>query len=340
MSGFHFSPEKYHEYLAGITDKAFTFSESTELQDWKIKLSNKVSELLGGIPQGDKSPDINCIREWWNSLGLIKKIVIRSEPFSDMPVYVCLPENTSPPYTWMICLQGHTTGMHNSIAVSKKDEKIEETPPLDRDFAVQCMRNGIAAIAVEQRAFGERSESEPQDPISESCRQPALRSLLLGHTLMGERIYDVRQCINYLLYRKDVKKIGIMGNSGGGAVSMYAAALIKEIQFAVIGSYFCTFKDSIFNIRHCIDNYIPGIMKWADMSDILGLFAPKPVLITSGEKDGIFPVTGVKKAFKNLKRIYKFSGMANNCHLIIHKYGHRFLAEKAWPCILRIIDKA
>ena len=39
-----------------------------------------------------------------------------------MPAYVCLPKNAQPPYTFMICLQGHTTGMHVSIGVEREDE--------------------------------------------------------------------------------------------------------------------------------------------------------------------------------------------------------------------------
>ena len=56
------------------------------------------------------------------------------------------------------------------------------------------------------------------------------------------------------------------------------------------------------SMYHCACNYIPNIMKYADMSDIMGLFAPKPVVLVHGEKDHIFPIAGTKKSFKELKK--------------------------------------
>jgi len=44
------------------------------------------------------------------------------------PAYVCLPRGGRPPYAFMICVQGHSTGMHNSIAVSLVED---ETQPIE-----------------------------------------------------------------------------------------------------------------------------------------------------------------------------------------------------------------
>ena len=75
----------------------------------------------------------------------------------------------------MICLQGHTTGMHHSIAVDREDETKsikEKEAKKDNDFALGCMRRGVAALCVEQRAFGERTE-----PGRNSCYLPTMRAL-------------------------------------------------------------------------------------------------------------------------------------------------------------------
>ena len=51
-------------------------------------------------------------------LGSVEKVVVTSEAGARMPGYVCLPATAAPPYRWMICRQGHTSGMHQSLAVS------------------------------------------------------------------------------------------------------------------------------------------------------------------------------------------------------------------------------
>ncbi|OGV49565.1 MAG: hypothetical protein A2017_16410, partial [Lentisphaerae bacterium GWF2_44_16] len=271
----------------------------------------------------------------------VEKIVYASEPFSDVPAYICLPGNVKPPYSVAICLQGHSTGMHNSIGVDRDDEKKKIQVEGDRDFAIGCMKRGIAALCIEQRSFGLRRELKQKKISPHGCHDAVMHSLELGRTLLGERVYDVDRGIDYLSGRKDIdmKSICVMGNSGGGTVSVYAAALLPRISFAMPSCSFCTFRDSIMSIYHCSDNYVPGIMKYAEMADVMGLFAPKPLVIVCGKDDEIFPVNAVKKAFGDLKRIYKAAGAEKNCHLVIGEGGHRFYADDSWPFMLREMKK-
>jgi dienelactone hydrolase len=269
-------------------------------------------------------------------LGQIEKIVFTAEPFSDVPAYVCLPKDVSPPYTFMICVQGHSTGMHNSIAVQRDDETLPHTVAGDRDFALGCMRHGVAALCLEQRAFGERREQQQARVSPHGCHDATMQALLLGRTLIGERVYDVDRGLDYLVQRGDVDlaRIGVMGNSGGGTTALFAAALLPRLAFAMPSCYFCTFQDSIMSIYHCADNYIPGLLKVADMADVMGLFAPKPVVIVAGRKDPIFPLEGTRHAFAELQQIYRACGAEDRCHLVIGEGGHRFYAADAWPVLL------
>lgn len=98
-----------------------------------------------------------------HELGSIEKVAFTSEPFADVVAYVCLPQTAQPPYPFMICLQGHSTGMHNSIAVQRDDECKPHEVAGDRDFALTCMRHGIAALCIEQRSFGLRREQKQRN---------------------------------------------------------------------------------------------------------------------------------------------------------------------------------
>ena len=133
--------------------------------------------------------------------------------------------------------------------------------------------------------------------------------------------------------------LGVMGNSGGGTTSLYAAALLNRIRTAIISCGFCTYADSIMSISHCHCNYIPGILKYLEAGDVLGCAAPKPVLIIAGKDDDIFPITGVRKAFRQAKRIYSAVDAGANCRLAVGAGGHRFYADLAWPIILKMLRK-
>ncbi len=339
--GYDFSPLVLDKQVMEQTEQELAY-DGGEVRTWQRKLRRKLNQLLGMDKLPKKNPPLN-VRSLWKrkhplspslrrtegELGTIEKIVFTAEPGADVPGYVCIPKHATPPYQWMICVQGHSTGMHNSIGVKFGHETKRMKTEADRDFALGCMRRGVAALCLEQRAFGERSVTPPEP----NCHRPAMHALMLGRTLIGERVFDVDRGIDYLATRDDVvrKSLGIMGNSGGGTVSMFSAATLPRLKFAMPSCYFCTFRDSIMSVYHCMCNYVPGLYRVAEMADIMGLFAPKPVVLVAGKDDEIFPVAATRKSFRKLRRIYRAAGAADRCHLVVGDEGHRFYAEKAWP---------
>lgn len=309
---------------------------------WQRKLRRKLRALLGDMPTERCPLRVRSLWKRAHPLGHIEKVVFTSEPFADVPAYVCLPKDVKPPYTFVICLQGHSTGMHKSIAVMQNNEVKTEKVIGDRDFGIGCMRRGLAALCIEQRSFGERRE-QVQEKVSPhyGCLDAAMHALQLGRTLLGERLYDIDRGIDYLAERgdADMRTVGVMGNSGGGTLSLFSAALLPRIAFAMPSCYFCTFRDSIMSIYHCVDNYVPGLLKYAEMADVAGLIAPKPVVMVAGRTDPIFPIQATRRAFRDLKRIYTAAGAGDRCHLVVGKNGHRFYANDAWPLMLREIDQ-
>jgi dienelactone hydrolase len=267
-------------------------------------------------------------------LGTIEKVVFTSEPNADVPAYFSVPKAGSPPYPVMICLQGHSGGMYNDIAVSEDDETTPIDVPGDRDFTFFALRNGFAALAMEQRSFGERKE-RAQERAAQGCTDSAMHALMLGRTLAGERTYDVDRAIDFLETRPEVdpSRVGCMGNSGGGTITLYASAMLPRLAFAMPSCSFCTFRDSIMAIHHCPDNYLPGILRWADMGDIQGLFAPKPLVIVVGQEDTIFPIDGARQVYEQVERIYAAAGAPDKCRLVVGPEGHRFYGQQAYEAL-------
>ena len=265
--------------------------------------------------------------------------MFRSEPYADLPAFVCIPRGAEPPYTFFICVQGHSTGMHNSIAVERDDNARSMAVPPDRDFGLGCMKRASQRFASSSAPLGSGESRSRNRSARTAVTTRPLHALMLGRTLVGERVFDVDRGIDYLKSRgdADMRRIGVMGESGGGTTSLFAAALLPRIRYAMPSCYFCTFQDSIMSIYHCMDNYVPGLLKHAEMADVMGLFAPRPVVIVAGETDPIFPIAGTRRAFRHLKRIYAAAGAADRCHLVVGNGGHRFFAAEAWPVMLKEI---
>ena len=318
-----------------ITPK-FRYPPGEDAVAWARKSRKALRDLLGRSPAEKLDLDVRSLWAINCPAGRIEKIQFASETDSDVLGYVCLPRGVDPPYRFVICLQGHATGMHLSIGLDES-EMIPIDVAGDRDFAISCMARGMAALCIEQRAFGQRMENTFRESDG-WCFEASLHSLLLGRTMMGERVYDVERAVDYLATRSDVESIGVLGNSNGGAVSLYAAAVNEQISFAIPSSAVCGFKESLLTIRHCIDNYIPGIMHSFDIGDIAALIAPRPLVIVNGTQDTLFPIDGVISAHQIALQVYEAHDAKQNCELVVGRGGHRFYADQAWQRMLGILD--
>lgn len=333
----NYSPSQCHEQVMQHMPQALRF-RGGDVGAWQKRLRAKLRRCVGDMPGKQDALEQKTLWKRDHELGTIEKVVFTSEPGADVPAYVCLPANAKAPYTFFVCLLGHSSGIHETLGVDKETESSPIEIEGDHDFAIGCMKRGIAALCIEQRGFGEREEKVLK-LSGNRCHDPMWRAELLGRTLAGERLFDVDRAIDYLYTRKDVdrKRIGVLGISGGGMVAILAAALLRRVRFVMPIAHLCTYRDGLMFIHHCGCCYVPGIYKHAEMADVLGLFAPKPVVVVTGEKDLSKPVEAVRRAFGDLKEIYKAAGAEENCRLVVGPEGHRFYAKAAWDVMLEMI---
>lgn len=330
-----YSPRQAHRLRMGEIQGRLSFrGNGLDFTSWRTNLRRALKSKLGlPLSGGGEARRIWSRKE---ADGRIERWDMVVEKEAEMPAYLAVPHGLEGPIPFIICLQGHNTGMHVSLAMDREDECTRIEVAGDRDIARQCLANGVGALCIEQRSFGLR-----RDPWSEEhsqygmCSDTAMRALVLGRTLLGERIHDVSRVLAFLSERPecDSGRIGIMGNSAGGTVSLYSIALLDELAFAVPSSCFCLYSESWLRASFCPCGYVPGLAGLADLPDILGLAAPRPVAVIVGRKDRGFPPPAVEEAFERLKEIYVAAGHPDNCVLHFGDEGHRFYAEPAWRFI-------
>lgn len=321
------------------TVPSMVFDPSEEsLSSWQERAEKKLTELLG-LPYEKCDPLFSV--DYEKELSDCREISFsfQSEEGERVPAIMRLPKkpcSEKPPL--MICLQGHSTGMHNSFAIRKFDCDRPEDELGDRDFARQCIKRGIAAVAIDQRCFGERGGNPKPD-----CYTASMTALLSGRTILGGRVWDIMRLIDILEAEFDAvidkEKIYCMGNSGGGTTTLYATALEKRIKGAIPSCAFATFYGSIGTLHHCACNFVPSITKYFDMAELAGLIAPRPLVIVSGKEDGIFPIETAEHEFSRLSELYyKNSVSPENLIHIKGEQGHRFYALPAWEAFIKLTD--
>lgn len=328
-----FAPESCHEHLMKTIQPRLAFDPQRDFPAWRQAVDAKLRELVGVLPDR-VPPNLRQEYERENDLFRETRFVFSAEAYADVPCHLLVPQAGDAPFPVVVCLQGHSTGMHISLG-RPRYEGDEESIAGDRDFALQAVRQGYAALVIEQRCFGEREQDRPPPVVhaDDRCHHAAMTALLLGRTMIGERVWDVSRAIDVLgeFPEIDAGRIGCMGNSGGGTITYFAACLDERIGIAMPSCYVCTFRDSIGTIDHCGDNYIPGILQYFEMGDLAGLIAPRPLVVVAGRDDGIFPIGAVEETFETIRRIYRAAGAPDRCRLVIGEGGHRFYADLAWP---------
>lgn len=305
---------------------------------WKQSAREKLKELIGLDKFVKVSPELEIEYETKIEGATEIRFTFRSEEGYRVPCHLLLPDGVENPPV-MICLQGHSTGMHISLGRPKFNGDEEIIKGGDRDFCVRAIKEGYAAIALDQRNFGECGGTEN----GAGCEYSVHTSFLTGRTGVGERVWDIMRLIDVLeesfADKVDIGCISCMGNSGGGTSTAYVAALDDRIVLAMPSCAVCTYKDSIGAMPHCICNYVPSIAKYFDMGDLIAMSFPKYYVQVNGEKDEIFPLFGAKSVFEHGKSAYAEKGLEDRLYHVIGPEGHRFYADASWPVVHRMLGR-
>ena len=295
------------------------------------RTESAVDRRFGGFPEPATDLEPTTLEEHDEGDYIRRRIVFRSKPHLEVPTYVLIPKGVKPPYRAVIACHGHGYGSKAIVGLSFHGS-VRTEPEYQKNFAIELVKRGYLVAVPELLGFGDRRLKEMTDakPEENSCYRIAVQLLLMGKTIAGVRVFETLRTIDYLLSRGDVdeERIGLMGISGGGLVGSFATAIDDRIKVAVISGYVNTFKSSIMPIRHCVDNYVPGILKHAELPDLVALIAPRPLLIESGTEDHIFPISASKEAYAHIQNVYRLLDREERLDHDVFEGGHQSPAKK------------
>ncbi len=307
------------------------------LPQWQQKARAKLSELLGMDRFQKVDPDLQIEYERELDDAVELRFTFQSEEGYRVPCHLLLPRGVEKPPV-MICLQGHSTGMHISLGRPKFEGDEKMIAGGDRDFCLRAVKEGYAAVAMEQRGMGECGGNE----TGPKCQETSMTALLMGRTTIGERVWDLSRLVDVLecsfADRVDTTKLCCMGNSGGGTTTSYAAALEDRFVLVMPSSALCAYTASIGAYRHCVCNFVPHIAEYFDMSDLIAMAWPKYYVHVHGLTDWSFQIDGARQVNQMGKKAYASMGEGDRVEFVEGKEGHRFYADDAWPVVHRFLD--
>ncbi|MFQ6040596.1 MAG: hypothetical protein ACE5PV_07045 [Candidatus Poribacteria bacterium] len=254
------------------------------------RLCQEWAKLLGDI-EPKVEPVIKSLAPQKLSKVRVESVVLEVEPSIIVPMLVLLPQTKSSiklPVVVALAQEGKDGFLR------ERSEEISEL--LNRDIAV-CLPD--------VRGTGETSPNDSRERQSESTYISATE-LMLGQTLLGSRLRDVRSVLRYLRTRSELnaQKIALWGDSFaptnppnfsdpligeeysphqseplGGLLALFGA-LYEEDVCAVVARGMLAGYQSVLCDRFCYvphDVIVPGALAAGDLCDVAATLAPRPL---------------------------------------------------------------
>ncbi|UZR95983.1 alpha/beta hydrolase family protein [Chondrinema litorale] len=299
---------KYQQTLANqYPPKAKPFPEN--LAEWESQKPYYYEKLVNSLGfSKNEWENRNAIQSLYKGQNIefedytIRHVLYQSQPSFWVSANLYVPKNIEFPRPAILYLNGHSG-----------NGKATENYQLSM---ISLVKKGYVVMSIDETGAGERKYTSQHTP----------QFFLTGHSDGGWQIWDASRALDFLLSQKnlvDKDRVGVTGRSGGGFQSFYLAAVDKRVKAVAPVMYVSSFEGMIdSNKIHTIDNYLPTIRKYMEQFHVLGLMAPNPVFIGSGQQD-FFPINATKTTVDKAKEIYQFYNESKYPELNVVDIGHK-----------------
>jgi cephalosporin-C deacetylase-like acetyl esterase len=281
---------------------------AADLEALQKDLRHRFLSLLDGLPEAAGPPPVKVTGRLEADDYTIEKLAYESLPGYFVSALLYLPKKRGGKVAGVLSPCGHS-------AVGKAD-------PTYQTLHINLAKRGYAVLTYDPVGQGERSQFWDKDRgrsrFNLSCGEHAVLGnplYLLGTSLARYRIWDGMRGLDYLAARPEVdpKRLGCVGNSGGGTLTAYIAALDPRVLAAVPCCYITTLPRRMGNRIETDPDADPEqdvfgfVAEGIDHAGLLALRVPRPTLVGAAVRD-FFPIEGARETFAEAKRLYEVAG--------------------------------
>ncbi len=298
------------------------------LEDWKRVREKRYDQFLEmmsltDVPMTGERPPLNVqiVNEIQQDGFKVISLYYESLPDLYVPADLYIPDNITEPAPGVIYVCGHS-----------RTQKVRyQTHP--RKFA----RLGFVCLIPETIQWGEVEGSHW------GCyAEGRFNWYSRGYTPGGVELWNAIRGLDLLCSREEVDpdKLGVTGISGGGAYTWYLAAADPRIKVAAPVCGTGTVEAHVHQRTvdgHC-DCMVPINTYLWDVHDMAALYAPRPLMVCSANRDGLFSMESIKQSFEYMKKIYELYDATDRLHLILTPGGHSY-HEKSRTAIFSFFIK-
>jgi dienelactone hydrolase len=239
------------------------------------------------------------------------------------------PAGTAP-HPAILCWHGHIAAGKDPVMGNDPWHEVAAT---GTDYGLRMAQAGFVTFAIDWMGRGDLDDRRRPNHRNiagtrDWCNMYYLHATMLGMTPLGMNLAYGRTLVDFVatLPYVDPDRLGVMGLSGGGTMTLWSALTDSRLKAAEIICYSSLFADFGFrDLNYCGSQITPGLYRLVDVPDLQGLLAPLPLLVDIGAYDECFRVESATRCHERLREIYTAAGAAEDLHLNLFAGGH------SWP---------
>jgi dienelactone hydrolase len=318
----------------------FRGGTADECRQWQAEFAARLRTMLGPH-QPPKSWKTIVERRVELDDHVREELVLVADGHPPLPVYLLIPKAASDkPRAGVLAIHGHGTYGYDPVAgrddVAGVAKAIEGA---NYDYGRQLVRRGYVVAAPCLTPFGRRLGDGESYKTEDPCGVTFIRMQLLGKVLMAENLRDCLWAIELLARHKQVnaERLGCVGLSYGGRMTMLTAALEPRIRVAAVSGALNVMQERIRGRYSCGAQVIPGLLRYGDVPEIGSLIAPRPCVWEVGSRDGLVSADWADNALERMGRAYRAYGTEDRLLVDRFEGGHRWNGDVAFPLFEKVL---
>ncbi|MBT3270016.1 hypothetical protein HN371_22910 [Candidatus Poribacteria bacterium] len=315
----------YHRTVdESLASLPFDASSREAFSAWQTDARERLGAIIGALPSepANLKPTREVVEE--TDAYVRERLVYETRPGMRVPGYLLTPKGLDGPAPAVLCLHGHSRG--------GKDNCLEADTGYAA-FAPQFAEQGVVAFCPDQIGFGERVM--PEGKVTYNVLVHGLN--MLGETLIGWRYWDLLCAMEIVSGLDTVRedRIGVMGLSLGGEMTMFLAAMQERIAAACVACYLTSHKSTFLDSPHCTCGHLWDLARHFEHVDIAALIAPRPLFLEAGSQDPSFPSGDAEALVEELRSVYTLHGKSDvDIGVHVHGGGHEINGSQSIPWMI------
>ncbi|MHB9134112.1 MAG: alpha/beta hydrolase family protein [Armatimonadota bacterium] len=308
----------------------FSANSVQAFSGWQVELRDALQEQLGWTPDAlPLQPRTLAEGEWEPGINF-RYGEVETAPGMTVPFMLLVPQALTAPGPAVLCVHGHGGGMNPLFGLDEAGNPVEEE--YQHAFALEACRRGFVTLSFDMLCFGRRRDFDFCSKFNAfACITPTEYAYQIGSSMVALRVFDARQMLTLLGMQPEVdaERIGMSGISGGGTITFFTTVLDDRVRAAMISGYFNKFA-AYMQVFHCIDNFVPGLAHIAEMPDMGCAIAPRPLLVSQGTRDPIFPIDATRAGVEQLRTAYRLFEAEDRLEEEYYDAEHVFSNARVW----------